>query len=350
MSLNFGLTFGLAAGLGVVTLAPSPGFAAPTVDVTSTRVEIDQSPSLSTDYVFEIGEATFRKEATPLLDEVAKALQKDQTNKVVIDCYSDDVAVDGDRTGAWLLKLSQARADAVKNYLVKKGVAARRITARGRGIENPVRENNSDEGRRTNRRLELTIELEVRPPVAADLVTYTKGLRGTGAKLTATIDTSKGTLHCELFADKAPMTVANFIGLATGQKSFIDPKTGKVVRGKAFYDGLTFHRVIPNFMVQGGDPLGAGTGGPGYQFEDEIAPDLQHKPGVLAMANAGPRTNGSQFFIDEIRSPHLDGRHTIFGQCKETELVTSIANAPRGPTDMPVPPVVIRKVTISKTQ
>jgi len=345
----FALALGLAPGLGL--LAPSVASAAPpSVEVTSTRVEVDQSPSISTDYLFEIGEATLKKTALPLLDEVAKALQKDPGNKVVIDVFTDDGAPDGDRTGGWLQKLSQARADALKTYLGKKGVAASRLNARGRGTESALRDNSTDEGRRANRRVELTIELDVRPPVAADLATYTKTLRGTGPRLVATLDTSKGTLHCELLADKAPMTVANFIGLATGQKSWIDPKTSKVVRGKPFYDGLTFHRVIPGFMVQGGDPLGVGTGGPGYQFEDEIAPDLQHKPGVLAMANAGPRTNGSQFFIDEVRSPHLDGRHTIFGQCKETELVTTIANVPRGGNDVPVPPVVIRKVTIAKSQ
>jgi peptidyl-prolyl cis-trans isomerase B (cyclophilin B) len=116
--------------------------------------------------------------------------------------------------------------------------------------------------------------------------------------LTAEIATNRGTIHLNLFADKAPMTVANFVNL--------------VQRG--FYDGLGFHRVIPDFMIQGGCPIGSGTGGPGYRFEDEIHPDLRHERGVLSMANAGPGTNGSQFFITHIATPWLDGKHTVFGK------------------------------------
>src|SRR3954451_10890210 len=132
---------------------------------------------------------------------------------------------------------------------------------------------------------------DVRPPVAADLAEYTKDIKGSG-KLHATIDTSMGTIHCELFGDKAPMTVANFVGLATGKKAWTNPKTGNVEKGKPFFDGLVFHRVIPEFMIQGGDPLGQGTGGPGYQFNDEISPDLKMQPGTLAMANAGKTPEG----------------------------------------------------------
>ena len=120
-----------------------------------------------------------------------------------------------------------------------------------------------------------------------------KTLPGKGTKLFAKIETNKGTLNCELFADKAPMTVANFVGLATGKKPWTNPKTGEMVKGKPFFDGLTFHRVIPEFMIQGGDPLGTGTGGPGYKFADEFAPDLKMEPGTLAMANSGlPATSG----------------------------------------------------------
>jgi peptidyl-prolyl cis-trans isomerase A (cyclophilin A) len=190
-------------------------------------------------------------------------------------------------------------------------------------------------------------EDNVRPPVPADLAEYTKDLTGKGP-LTATIETSMGAFHCELFGDKSPMTVANFVGLATGKKTWMNPKTGAIEKGKPFYDGLTFHRVIPRFMIQGGDPLGVGSGGPGYQFGDEVDNGLTMKPGVLAMANAGPRTNGSQFFITEVAPGHLNGRHTIFGQCKEVALVKEIAAVAKGPGDRPTTPVTINKITFSK--
>jgi len=187
---------------------------------------------------------------------------------------------------------------------------------------------------------------DVRPPVAADLAEYVKDLPGEGT-LVATIETNHGTIHCELFGDKAPMTVANFVGLATGKKAWLNPKTGKVETGTPFYDGLTFHRVIADFMIQGGDPRGTGTGGPGYQFGDEFVPDLRMQPGTLAMANAGPATNGSQFFITEGAPGHLNGRHTIFGQCKELDVVKKIARLPQDARNMPNEPVTM-KVTISK--
>jgi peptidyl-prolyl cis-trans isomerase A (cyclophilin A) len=188
---------------------------------------------------------------------------------------------------------------------------------------------------------------DVRPPVAADLAEYTKDLAGNGP-LTATIDTSLGVFHCELFGDKAPMTVANFIGLATGKKPWLNPKTGTVEKGKPFFDGLTFHRVIAGFMIQGGDPLGQGTGGPGYQFGDEVNNGLEMKPGVLAMANAGPGTNGSQFFITETAPSYLNNKHTIFGQCKEIDVVKKITGVPKGPGDRPDTPVTINKMTFAK--
>ena len=132
--------------------------------------------------------------------------------------------------------------------------------------------------------------------------------------MNAVIETSLGTIRIELFPDKAPKTVANFAGLAEGTKEFTDIKTGKKIK-KKFYDGLIFHRVIPEFMIQGGCPAGEGTGGPGYKFEDEIDPELKFdKSGRLAMANSGPGTNGSQFFITEVSTPWLNGNHTIFGQ------------------------------------
>ncbi|MBL0218989.1 MAG: peptidylprolyl isomerase [Myxococcales bacterium] len=190
---------------------------------------------------------------------------------------------------------------------------------------------------------------EVRAPTAADLTDYVKDLPGNG-KLVATFETSMGTIHCELFPDKTPMTVANFVGLATGKKPWLNPKTGSVEKGKPFFDGVVFHRVIPEFMIQGGDPLGIGRGGPGYQFGDEFLPDLRMQPGTLAMANAGPSTNGSQFFITEVAPDHLNGKHTIFGQCKELDLVKQIARVPQDESNKPNTPVTMNKVTISKMQ
>jgi len=175
----------------------------------------------------------------------------------------------------------------------------------------------------------------------------TKGVPGKGT-LVAAIETTEGKFHCELYEKQAPVTVANFVGLARGVRPWKDPKTGEWVK-KPLYDGLIFHRVIPGFMIQGGDPLGVGMGNPGYRFKDEIAPDLKFdKPGLLAMANSGPATNGSQFFITEGTPEHLTGRHTIFGLCDPVSLVTKIANVPKGARDKPVTDVVIKKVTISR--
>jgi peptidyl-prolyl cis-trans isomerase A (cyclophilin A) len=187
---------------------------------------------------------------------------------------------------------------------------------------------------------------QVKAPVAADLATYSKAIPGKG-ELIATIKTSIGTVKCQLLSDKAPMTVANFVGLATGKKPWVDPKTGKLQKNKPYYDGIIFHRVIPDFMIQGGDPTGTGTGGPGYQFGDETSPDVKMAPGVLAMANAGPSTNGSQFFITEGTPSYLDGKHTIFGTCKPLDVVGKIARVKRDGSDRPETAVKM-KVTISR--
>ncbi|MBX3155605.1 MAG: peptidylprolyl isomerase [Deltaproteobacteria bacterium] len=165
---------------------------------------------------------------------------------------------------------------------------------------------------------------DVRPPSAGDLDAYTADLHGRG-RIVATIATSLGTLHCDLYDDKAPVTVANFIGLATGKKPWRDPQTGGVMFGKKLYNGTVFHRVIPGFMIQGGDPLGRGTGGPGYAFADEVGKGLRFEPGILAMASSGPGTNGSQFFIMDGAADWLTDRHTIFGRCAEVDLVKKIA-------------------------
>ncbi|HWC20256.1 MAG TPA: peptidylprolyl isomerase [Terriglobales bacterium] len=167
----------------------------------------------------------------------------------------------------------------------------------------------------------------------------------------AIFHTTAGDLTCELFPKQAPKTVENFVGLATGTKDWTNPNTRKKQRGVPLYNGTIFHRVIPNFMIQGGDPLGTGEGGPGYSFEDEFSPDLKFDiPGRLAMANSGPNTNGSQFFITEVPTPHLDGRHTIFGQCtsESVELVKQIARKATDPRDnRPYDPVKITKIEIT---
>lgn len=195
----------------------------------------------------------------------------------------------------------------------------------------------------------------VRPPMAADLEEYTKDLEGDGP-LMAKFVTSVGEINCELYEKEAPMTVANFVGLARGLKPFRNPKNGEVEK-RPFYDGIIFHRVIPSFMIQTGDPLGKGVGGPGYTFADEFNDSLLHdQPGRLSMANAGPGTNGSQIFITERPTPHLDQRraqgrgHTVFGQCKELDIIKKIANVPKAPgsSSRPAEDVVIQRLEISR--
>jgi peptidyl-prolyl cis-trans isomerase A (cyclophilin A) len=163
----------------------------------------------------------------------------------------------------------------------------------------------------------------------------------------AVFDTTLGEITCELFPDKAPVTVQNFVGLADGTKEFVDSQTRQRTK-RPFYDGLVFHRVIPKFMIQAGCPLGSGTGGPGYKFQDEFSADLSFdRPGRLAMANAGPGTNGSQFFITVAPTDWLDNHHTIFGQVvKGQDVVDKIVNTPRGANDRPKTPVVMNSVKI----
>lgn len=167
--------------------------------------------------------------------------------------------------------------------------------------------------------------------------------------LYARFATNHGTFVARLFDAEAPETVKNFVGLAEGTKEFLDPNTRQKVR-RPFYDGLTFHRIIPDFMIQGGDPQGTGVGGPGYQFKDEFHPQLKHaEPGMLSMANAGPNTNGSQFFITVAATPWLDRRHSVFGKVEEGyEIVKQVSQMPRDSQDRPLQPVVIQKLTIER--
>ncbi len=165
----------------------------------------------------------------------------------------------------------------------------------------------------------------------------------------AVFETSQGTIVCRLFEKEAPKTVTNFTGLAEGTKEFKDPRTGQSVK-RPFYDGLVFHRVIPQFMIQGGCPLGTGSGDPGYRFADEFHSSLRHdKPGKLSMANAGPGTNGSQFFITVAPTPWLDNKHTIFGEVIEgMDIAVKISELPRGASDKPKEPVVLKSLRIEK--
>ena len=167
--------------------------------------------------------------------------------------------------------------------------------------------------------------------------------------LYAVIHTSMGDIVCRLFEKEAPKTVANFVGLATGSKRWRDPESG-AEKHKPLYTGTTFHRVIPGFMIQGGDPTGTGSGGPGYEFEDEIDPNLKFdRAGLLAMANSGPNTNGSQFFITVAPAPHLDSHYSIFGEVVAGQDVADhIADVPRNSDDKPLEPVHISSITVRR--
>src|SRR5499427_1253741 len=168
--------------------------------------------------------------------------------------------------------------------------------------------------------------------------------------LTATLSTTQGSVTVRLFPDHAPKTVRNFVELAEGGREWTDPQTRARTKDK-LYDGTIFHRVIAGFMIQGGDPLGTGTGGPGYEFADEIHPDLQFdRPYLLAMANAGPGTNGSQFFITTVPTPHLNGKHTIFGEVVQgADVVDLISRVKTGSQDRPVEDVTVDSVTIERS-
>jgi peptidyl-prolyl cis-trans isomerase A (cyclophilin A) len=205
----------------------------------------------------------------------------------------------------------------------------------------------------TNRALQkkLAAAAAAPPKVNLDEVGKSLGVKP-GEKLFATFDTSMGTIVAELFWEKAPTTVVNFVQLAEGTKDWTDPKTGKKEK-KSLYNGTMFHRVIPEFMIQGGDPLGNGTGGPGYRFEDEFHPSLRHDtPGVLSMANSGRNTNGSQFFITEKETPWLDGKHTVFGHVTEgLDLIPKITHVEKADGDngsKPKVDIVLKSVTIGR--
>nr|HEX4318995.1 peptidylprolyl isomerase [Kofleriaceae bacterium] len=301
-----------------------------TPTVTVGKSKIDVSPELV---------VTDQGGDTATLDAIAAALVGDLTRKIEIDAYA---------AGADAKQAKQASLDhagLVRDQLVARGLLPEQFVVKGMGAR--------DLKGRSAFRVELLVVGKialpaVRPPVAADLAGYVNGMTGSG-DLVATLDTSEGTIHCKLLDKEAPMTVANFIGLATGKKAWKHPTDGKLMTGKPFYDGTVFHRVIPNFMIQGGDVLGTGTGYPGYRFPDEVAAGLTWEPGTLAMANAGPNTNGSQFFITEAAPTYLGGGYTIFGRCTDVDVVKQIARVPRDSRDKPKAAVTLKKVTIART-
>jgi peptidyl-prolyl cis-trans isomerase A (cyclophilin A) len=182
-------------------------------------------------------------------------------------------------------------------------------------------------------------------------MTAENSLKGESAGLYAVLFTNMGEIALRLFENKTPKTVANFVELAEGKKAFKDPKSGKKVQRK-YYDGTIFHRVIKEFMIQGGDPTGTGTGGPGYRFNDEFHVDLKHnKPGILSMANAGPNTNGGQFFITTVPTPWLDNKHSVFGEVvKGLEVIKKIEVVETGARNRPVKDVVLETVIISRVK
>lgn len=168
-----------------------------------------------------------------------------------------------------------------------------------------------------------------------------------GEALYARFVTSMGDIDCKLRTEQAPETVANFVQLARGEKEWTHPKSREKSK-KPLYDGTIFHRVIPDFMIQGGDPIGTGTGDPGYEFPDEVGDfTVFDHSGILAMANSGPDTNGSQFFITEGTPTHLNGKHTIFGDCEQLDIVAKIARVPKGKRDKPENDVVLKKVLVT---
>ncbi|MCY1016657.1 peptidylprolyl isomerase [Pyxidicoccus sp. MSG2] len=186
------------------------------------------------------------------------------------------------------------------------------------------------------------------PAEAAASGEWTKKVQA-GQEVYATLTTNQGAIVVRLFSKDAPKTVANFVGLATGEKPWTDPNSGQRVTDRPLYQGVIFHRVIPGFMIQGGDPTGTGRGDPGYRFEDEFQSGRTfNKPGLLAMANAGPGTNGSQFFITTSTPDYLNNRHTIFGEVVQGyDVVAKISNVQRDSRDRPQTPVVIEKISMS---
>jgi len=242
------------------------------------------------------------------------------------------------RTLAWTVTLTLAACGPDPELVAEMDRLSAQVTQLQQTVDRVERERDALRSRAERQQGELA-DMKVDNACARMGVTREQGLQ-------ARLDTSMGTVHCDLWPTKAPQTVLNFVELAEGKREWTEPRSGEKVK-KPLYDGTIFHRVIPGFMVQGGDPLGNGRGGPGYKFEDEIDPTLKFdRPGLLAMANSGPNTNGSQFFITDSTPTHLNGKHTIFGECEEMDVVKAITDVDRGPRDRPEQDVTLRRVTI----
>jgi len=199
-----------------------------------------------------------------------------------------------------------------------------------------------------NNTQQTTPETTPEAPELSDLERYTQDVEGEGS-LHVEIETSLGTIPCQLYTERAPLTVANFVGLARGMSTYVDPRNDEPTDGEPYYDGVIFHRVIPDFMIQTGDPTGTGFGGPGYTINDEFHPELRHDgPGILSMANAGPDTGGSQFFITVRATPHLDNRHSVFGKCEGQDVIEKISTLPTNAQDRPNDPPEIKAMRFVK--
>ncbi len=231
-------------------------------------------------------------------------------------------------------------------------VACQKNTVEEKPAEKPVKHTQTAEAKpapkpETVKKVEATAPAKIDVKKAGEAL----GLKA-GQKLMATFETSLGNIDVELFWEKAPNTVVNFVQLAEGSREWVEEATNQKVK-KPLYNGTIFHRVIPGFMIQGGDPMGNGRGGPGYKFEDEFDDSLKHDaPGILSMANAGPNTNGSQFFITDAPTPHLNNRHSVFGKADEKSLtiVTKIANVEkvRPGSSKPKTDVTLKSVKITR--
>lgn len=185
-------------------------------------------------------------------------------------------------------------------------------------------------------------------PIEVRLLAEYMAPLGLGDSLTARLKTTAGDIHCDLFWRKTPRAVATFMGLASGKREWVDPETGELVE-RPFYDGVTFFRTVPDFTIQTGDRTNTGREGPGFTFDDEIRQELRFdRPGMLAFANTGPNTNGSQFFVTLRAAPHLNDRHTIFGECSDLEVVRAIANAPTNASGVPLKPVRVLGIEFSR--
>jgi len=243
-------------------------------------------------------------------------------------------------------------AKAARKAAVRAGIPARPATEAGEGDEAVA--TNFKKGEEAPRGMNAA-QLKAYNAAQGDpeaseftLEEATAGLNGQGEVLWAQLKTPRGVIDCELFADKVPATVANFVGLSRGVRPFYDKASDSWVK-RPYYNNTTFHRVIPGFMIQGGDPTATGTGNPGYVIEDEIRPDLIHESaGVLAMANKGPNTGSAQFYITLNPTPHLDGLHAVFGRCTDdgTRLADDIALVPRADGDKPREPELLEGITI----